>query len=232
MSRTRLPPSGAILHLAREPEEHVEDPTTPPTTTTERPPSQRPQRARGIARFVVPIVGALLLIAGLAFVKIKQIQVLIHAGKAMQEAGPPPEVVSTAPAKKEAWESTLPAVGSIETAKGVTLSNDAPGVVSAIKFESGQRVKRGDVLVMLDANVEGAQLASAQARKRLAVSTLTRNKALVAAGTLAGSTLDADEAALKTADADIATLEAQIARKIVRAPFAGTLGIRNVNLGQ
>jgi membrane fusion protein (multidrug efflux system) len=88
------------------------------------------------------------------------------------------------------------------------------------------------VLVQLDASVEGAQLASATARRRLAESTLTRNKALVAAGTLAGSQLDADEAALKTAEADIAMLDAQIARKIVRAPFAGTLGMRTVNLGQ
>jgi membrane fusion protein (multidrug efflux system) len=209
----------------------VESPSTSPSTTPE-PPPERPRPVRGFARFVAPVAIALILVAVLAFVKMKQIDVLIRAGKAAQTAGPPPEMVSTAPAKKETWEAVLPSVGSIETAKGVTLSNDAPGVVSAIKFESGQRVKKGDVLVQLDANVEGAQLASAKARKHLAESTLTRNKALVAAGTLAGSTLDSDEAALKTADADIAQLEAQIARKIVRAPFAGTLGIRNVNLGQ
>jgi membrane fusion protein, multidrug efflux system len=183
-------------------------------------------------RYVWPILGVILLIAGLSFVKWKQIDTLMKAGKAAESAGPPPEVVSSAKATRETWESTIPAVGTVETLKGVTLSNDAPGVVVAIRFESGATVKKGDVLMELDASVERAQLASATARKRLATSTLARTRALVAAGTLTAVQLEADEAALRTAEADVATLNAQIARKTVRAPFGGVLGIRSVNLGQ
>jgi membrane fusion protein (multidrug efflux system) len=183
-------------------------------------------------RYVLPIVAVIALVGGLVAVKAKQIGMLIKAGQAAQVAGPPPEIVSSGTAKSDAWENTIPAVGSIETAKGVTISNDAPGVVTAIKFESGATVKQGDVLVQLDANVEAAQLASATTRRTLAASTLKRNQGLVAAGTLAAATLETDEAALHSAEADVAALQAQIARKVVRAPFAGKLGIRSVNLGQ
>lgn len=179
-----------------------------------------------------PILLVLAIVGGLAAVKAKQIGMLIQAGKAAAAAGPPPEAVASGTAKEDTWEATIPAVGSIEAMKGVTVSNDAPGVVTAIRFESGATVKQGDVLVELDASVERAQLASAVARKSLATTTLARNKALVASGTLPAAQLEGDEAALNTATADAAGLQAQIARKIVRAPFAGKLGIRQVNLGQ
>jgi membrane fusion protein (multidrug efflux system) len=183
-------------------------------------------------RYVLPIVAVILLVAGLVAVKAKQIGMLIKSGQAAQVQGPPPEVVSSGIAKADSWENTLSAVGSVEAVKGVTVSNDAPGVVTAIKFESGATVKQGDVLVQLDASVEAAQLASATTRRTLAASTLKRNQGLVAAGTLPAASLENDEAALHSAEADVAALQAQIARKIVRAPFAGKLGIRSVNLGQ
>jgi len=174
----------------------------------------------------------LVIIGALAFVKAAQIGKLMRAGKAAEAAGPPPEVVATAIAGDETWESTLTAVGSVETAKGVTLSVEVPGVVSAIRFESGAMVNKGDVLLELEANVEKSQLAAATARRKLAASNLARNEQLLATGTLAGAQLDSDRAALKTADADAAALQAQIARKTLRAPFSGKLGIRAVNLGQ
>ncbi|MGZ3450417.1 MAG: efflux RND transporter periplasmic adaptor subunit [Polyangiales bacterium] len=183
-------------------------------------------------RYVVPIFAVIVLVAGLVGVKATQIKTLMKAGQAAQVQGPPPEVVSSSVAKSESWENTIPAVGSVEAVKGVTVSNDAAGVVTAIKFESGATVKQGDVLVQLDANVETAQLASANSRKILAAQTLKRDQALVASGTLAGVQLENDEAALHGAEADVAALQAQIARKIVRAPFSGKLGIRAVNLGQ
>jgi membrane fusion protein (multidrug efflux system) len=183
-------------------------------------------------RYVLPILAVLALVAGLIAIKAKQIGMLIKAGQAAQVAGPPPEVVSSAVAKEESWENTLSAVGSIETVKGVTVSAEVPGTIKAIKFDSGATVKVGDVLVELDTSVERAQLQSALARKQLAATNLERNKKLVAAGTLAGASIDADQAALDTATADVAALQAQIARKIIRAPFAGKLGIRPVNLGQ
>ncbi|RYE85186.1 MAG: efflux RND transporter periplasmic adaptor subunit, partial [Myxococcales bacterium] len=99
-------------------------------------------------------------------------------------------------------------------------------------FDSGARVKKGDVLVEMDTRVEKAQLASAQARRDLAATTADRTRSLVESAAVAAAQLDADESARRAAAADVATLQAQLARKVVRAPFAGTLGIRLVNLGQ
>jgi membrane fusion protein (multidrug efflux system) len=153
-------------------------------------------------------------------------------GKQAQKAGPPPEAVGSAVAQTEVWEGTLSAVGSIASAKGVAISNDAAGVVMRISFESGSVVKSGQVLVELDSNVERAQLGSAKSRRDIAALTAQRSRALFAANVVAQAQLDSDESALRTAVTEIDAIQAQIARKTVRAPFAGRLGIRNVNLGQ
>jgi len=187
---------------------------------------------RSFLRVFLPLLGVLAVVAGLAAVKAKQIGMLIKAGKAAEAAGPPPEVVNTGVAKQDTWALTLSAVGSVEAVKGVTLSNDAPGVITAIRFESGAEVKAGEILVELDSSVERAQLGSVLARRELAKTSLERNKALVDKGALPAAQLDTDEATLKSANADAAALQAQISRKTVRAPFAGKLGIRAVNLGQ
>lgn len=183
-------------------------------------------------RALLPIVVVLVLVGALALVKFTQIGMLMKAGKAAEAAGPPPEVVATAVAAEDTWETTLPAVGSVETAKGVALSVEVPGVVTALRFESGAVVKKGDVLLELESNVERSQLQAAVARQALAASNVTRKEKLLASGTIAIAELEGDQAALKTAEADVAALQAQIARKTLRAPFAGKLGIRAVNLGQ
>ena len=183
-------------------------------------------------RFIIAIGLSLVVIGVLAGTKYAQISSLIHFGQAAQAAGPPPEAVGTAVAKGGAWESVLEAVGSVATARGVTISNEIPGVVHAIRFESGAKVRAGQVLVELDAGVERAQLASLQARRDLATNTATRTRRLEAGGASTKAQLDADEAQLKTVSADAQALEAQIQKKTLRAPFAGKLGIRSVNLGQ
>ena len=183
-------------------------------------------------RYLVTILGLLLVIGGLGTVKFKQISSLINMGKQFEKSGPPPESVSTTPAQEQSWEATLSSVGSIAAGKGVALSNDAPGVVSRIHFESGAFVHEGQVLVELDSSVERAQLASAQARRDLAQVTATRTRALVEKNAIPQSQLDNDDAALKTAGTDLNAIQAQIDRKIVKAPFSGRLGIRAVNLGQ
>jgi membrane fusion protein (multidrug efflux system) len=183
-------------------------------------------------RYVYAGLGLLLIIGALVGVKFTQISGLIKMGKQMEKAGPPPETVSTALSRDQSWEGTLTAVGSIAAAKGVAISNDAPGVVARIQFESGALVKQGQVLLTLDTRVESAQLASARARRDFAVLSLNRSRVLLASNTIAQAQVDTDESQLKTTTADVGALEAQIDRKIVRAPFAGRLGIRAVNLGQ
>lgn len=183
-------------------------------------------------RYLIAILGVLVVVGGLGAVKAAQIGKLISFGKAAQAAGPPPEAVSSAVAEEQVWEATLTAVGSVASGKGVAIANDAPGVVTRIHFESGAVVKQGQVLVELDTSVERAQLASAIARRELAMTTAGRTRALGAQGAVSQAQVDADEAQLRTATTDVEAIQAQIARKIVRAPFAGRLGIRHVNLGQ
>jgi membrane fusion protein (multidrug efflux system) len=183
-------------------------------------------------RYLIPILGLLALVAALVGIKFNQISMLMNFGKEMAKAGPPPETVGTAIAQTQVWEGTLSAVGSITAARGVVVSNDAPGIVSHILFESGAVVQQGQTLVELDTSVERAQLASSRARMDLAALNVNRSRALLKSNTIAQSAADTDESQLKTTTTDANALSAQIDRKIVRAPFSGRLGIREINLGQ
>src|SRR6266545_3887411 len=183
-------------------------------------------------RYVVAGLALLVLVGGLAAVKFTQISSLISTGKQMQKMGPPPEAVGTAVAHDQTWGGSVAAVGTITSVKGVAISTEVPGLVSAIRFESGAVVKQGQILVELDSKAERAQLASIEARKELATSNVGRTRALVAEKAIAQAQLDTDESALKTSSAELKALRAQIDKKVVRAPFSGRLGIRQVNVGQ
>lgn len=183
-------------------------------------------------RYVVTILGLLVVVGGLAALKADQIGMLIAFGEEAQAAGPPPEPVGTATSELASLEGVLTAVGSVASARGVAVSTEVPGVVTHIDFESGDEVRAGEVLVRLDTKVERAQLASAVARRELAETTLARTRQLVARGALSSQQLDTDESTLKTASSEVDALRAQIALKTIRAPFSGRLGIRQVNKGQ
>jgi membrane fusion protein (multidrug efflux system) len=183
-------------------------------------------------RYVLTALGILLIVGLLVGIKGAQIAKLIGFGKQMEASGPPPEAVSTAIAQEQEWEELISSVGSVTTARGVALSTDVAGVVTAIRFESGASVKQGQVLVELDSAVERAQLQSAIARRSLAETNAARSRQLVKTGSIAPATLDSDESALRQATTDAEAITAQIARKTIRAPFAGKVGTRLVNLGQ
>ena len=183
-------------------------------------------------RYVIAILGLLLVVAGLIGIKGSQIATLIAAGKAFERAGPPPEVVSTDLSRTQLWEQSITAVGDVAPVRGVAISNDSPGIVSKIHFESGAFVRAGQPLVELDSRVEKAQIDSARARMELAAIAEKRSRLLVANGAIPQSQLDNDDSGLRAATADVGGLVAQVERKIVRAPFSGRLGIRAVNLGQ
>ncbi len=183
-------------------------------------------------RYVIAVTGVLLVIGALVFIKFSQISMLIGMGKEMEKSGPPPEAVGTRKAELQSWEGSLESVGTITSAKGVDISAEVPGVVSKILFESGKVVKEGDPIIELDASVERAQLVSAQVRLDLAQKTVKRSRALTGSGLGTQAQLEADESAVRSAGADIEVLNAQIKKKTIRAPFAGRLGIREVNLGQ
>ncbi len=180
-------------------------------------------------RMVLMLIAAGVFIAGIAAVKTRQIQAGMKAHAAFQM---PPEAVTTVVAKSEKWAATWNAIGSVAAVQGVTVSADLPGIVETISFESGQMVAAGAVLVRLDTKQEQAQLAAAEAAKELAALNLKRAKDLVEQGIQAQADLDRLDAEYKQADAKIGEIRATIQRKTIRAPFAGVLGIRQVNLGQ
>lgn len=189
-------------------------------------------KARKALNIVLVILGLLALVGTLGAVKGAQIGSLMKMGEDFKKSGPPPEAVSSALTTKQSWQGSMTAVGTIAPVKGVALSNDSAGVVSKINFESGALVKQGQVLVELDTSVERAQLASATVQRDLAQVNVTRSRALIKEQVTTQAQLDSDEAQVKAQATSAQTIQAQIARKIVRAPFAGRLGIRAVNVGQ
>jgi membrane fusion protein (multidrug efflux system) len=177
--------------------------------------------------FMLVAVGGFLAIIG--FFKYRQIQAAIAQGSSFQ---PPPEAVTTVVAKEEAWRPDLGAIGTVEAVRGVVLSADLSGIVDKIHFESGQKVRAGDVLLDLDARQERAQLASAEAQRDLDRSNHERAKMLIGEKVISQADADAASAAFDRSEALVGELRATIDRKSIRAPFAGVLGIRQVNLGQ
>ncbi len=144
----------------------------------------------------------------------------------------PPESVTTIVTKQEEWNTTLNAIGTVVAVQGVTVSADLPGVVEQITFNSGQWVNKGDVLVRLDTKQERAQLAAAQAQRELARLNLERKQGLLAKAVIPQAMYDEVAAEFKQAEARVGEIRAAIERKTIHAPFAGALGIRQVNLGQ
>jgi len=192
-----------------------------------------PERQRGkLLRYLLVAGGLLVLVVILVGIKGAQIGSLISMGKNMQKAGPPPETVSSAVASSQPWENTLEAVGSVSGLKSVTVSAEAPGVVTRIAFESGQVAQQGQILVELDNSVERAQLAAAKSRRDLAEVTANRSRKLAAGNAIPKAQLDDIEAQLRTATTDVAAQQALLEHKVIRAPFKGRLGIRPINLGQ
>lgn len=180
-------------------------------------------------RMLIMLGVVALFVGGIGAVKVTQIQGAID--RAVKSA-PPPPAVTTAVARRERWQPALSAVGSLKAVNGVTVSTDLAGIVSRIAFRSGQPVKKGDLLIGLDAQQEEAQLRSAEARRDLAKLNLERQRDLVSGGAVSRSEYDDADTELRRAVAAVDETRALIARKTIAAPFAGVLGIRQVDLGQ
>jgi membrane fusion protein (multidrug efflux system) len=181
--------------------------------------------------FVVLFVLFLAVVAGFGFVKFTQIQGFITMAKS-GAFEPPPTAVTTDVAKPSQWQPTLESVGTVTAVNGVTVSTDLAGIVRQIAFESGNKVREGDLLVHLDTTQEEAQLHSAEAQRDYAAITLKRNKDLVEKHAISQSDYDNSDAAFRQNQASVDQFKALIARKTLRAPFDGVAGIRQVNLGQ
>lgn len=145
---------------------------------------------------------------------------------------PPPEAVTSAVVQEVVWPRQMSDIGTIAPVSGAILGAEETGKVVNVLFESGEAVTTGQVLVELDTSVEQAQLQGAQAQWELAAINAKRARELRQRGANAPAELDAAEAALRNAQAEVTRLKALIQRKTITAPFAGKTGIRMVNVGQ
>jgi membrane fusion protein (multidrug efflux system) len=144
----------------------------------------------------------------------------------------PAVVVSAVLAATESWQAQVSSVGSLSAIQGVEVSSEVPGTVAKISFESGHQANAGELLIQLDATAEYAEMRSLQAQLELARLDHARSKGLLKSTALSQAQLDRAKSVLDSLQAQVEEQSALIARKSIRAPFSGELGIRKVNLGQ
>ena len=180
-------------------------------------------------RVIFTIVGLLVLIGALGGIKGLQISQMVANGK---QFVPPPETVTAFEVHPDSWESLLTSVGSLEAVQGVMVTAELKGKVEDIAFKPGEMVRAGDLLVQQDISSETAQLRASEASAALAKITLERIRKLLTEKTVSQSQYDNADAQYKEAAAQLDTIRSAISKKTIRAPFAGRLGIRLINLGQ
>jgi len=175
-------------------------------------------------------LGCLILVTGfLVIVKGWQFKSMA-AGK--EAFVPPPETVTATQVRSFEWESVLTAVGSLQAVQGVIVTAELTGRVTKIAFESGTKVEAGQLLVQQDISAELADRSAAQSQLELARKNYERSKTLLPHNAISKSAFDDAKALYEKAEAQLGGISAAIAKKTIKAPFAGRLGIREVNLGE
>lgn len=182
-----------------------------------------------LKKFSLTTIGVLLAVVAIVGTKILQFKAMAAAGANMVM---PAETVTATSAQPASWENLLTASGSVVAVQGVMVSAEMAGKVSKIAFEPGSQVNAGDLLVQLDTTTEEAQLRAADSAAQLAKLNFERAKELRQKETNSQADLDATDAQAKQTMAQADNLRAIVAKKTVRAPFAGRVGLRLVNLGQ
>jgi len=178
-------------------------------------------------KLVITLIILAFLIGVPAAIKLRQFSVMSSAPMDM-----PPETVTADSAREQTWPDTVKSVGSLVAVQGVTVGAELGGKVVEIAFKSGDRVDAGVVLIRLDTAAEAAQLRAADAAVALARLTLDRTRELLADKNASKAEFDSADARYKQATAEADNIRAIIDKKTIRAPFAGRLGLRLVNLGQ
>jgi membrane fusion protein (multidrug efflux system) len=172
------------------------------------------------------VVGVLLVIA---VIKGSQIYAMVQSGKNAPEMT---ETVSTFAAELQKWPNTYTAVGTVEASEGITIAAEVAGKVQKIAFSPGEYVKKGTVLLVQESGNEQGQLSAAEARLRLAKSTHERLLQLRKNNTVSQSALDEALQQMQSAQGEVDNLQTTLEKKIVKAPFGGRLGIRQIDIGQ
>ena len=182
-----------------------------------------------LRKLLITAIAVTVVVGAIVYAKLEQFSAM---GKAAESMVLPPETVTAMTVDEVLWEQSLAAVGTLVPVQGVTVSAEVGGRVTRIGFDSGAAVEAGDVLLQMDTASEEAQLASAEASAALAEADLKRLQALDARELASKDAVDAAEARAKETRAQVGNMRALIAKKTVRAPFGGRLGLRLVNLGE
>jgi RND family efflux transporter MFP subunit len=149
----------------------------------------------------------------------------------IQSAPPPVQTVSAEEAKSESWQPEIAGIGTLTASEGIDITPQVGGVVKEIKFDSGQDVKKGDLLIVLDTDTEVADMRSLEATLANAETELTRKETLAAKGVTPRADLDPLRTLVRTLNASIERLKALIAQKSIYAPWDGKLGLRSISVG-
>lgn len=156
----------------------------------------------------------------------------IMIGKYLATLSNPPQTVATITATTSPWQSSISSVGSIVAINGANISAEVSGIVDTINFKSGDNVPKGALLVTLRPNNDDAVLQQLQATAKLDGITYQRDLKQLQADAVSQAQVDTDRATFQSAQAQVAAQQALMNEKQIKAPFAGTLGIRQVDIGQ
>lgn len=191
--------------------------------------STLPARPRLRKRMIIVVLVVLVLFAALVgFNTFKGIMV----GKFMQSMANPPQTVSTMEAALLTWQPTLEAFGNVRAVQGADLAFDVPGLVAQIQVASGADVESGQVLIQLVDDQDRATLEALRAQAQLAQLTARRAREQLAVKAISQAGYDAAVADARNASAQADAQAALVARKTLRAPFAGRIGIITASPGQ
>ncbi|MDE8348980.1 MAG: efflux RND transporter periplasmic adaptor subunit [Acidocella sp.] len=156
----------------------------------------------------------------------------VMIGKFLATLANPPQTVATITAAQSAWQPSINSVGSVVAINGANISSELSGIVDTINFKSGDNVPAGTLLATLRLNNDSAVLAQLQATAKLDAVTYQRDLKQLQADAVSQAQVDTDKATLDAAQAQVHAQQALIDEKQIKAPFAGTLGVRQVNVGQ
>jgi len=176
----------------------------------------------------------MLIAVGLVFGGVFGFQIFKNAmiKKFMSAMPQPPQTVSTVTAAVQEWQPQIEAVGSLRAVNGADLAFEVSGIVKELHFKSGDDVAAGDILLTLRADDDSAKLEALKATAALSEIVHQRDQEQFKIKAVSQATLDADAANLKNAKAQVAEQQAVVDKKTLRAPFAGHLGVRVVDIGQ
>ena len=183
---------------------------------------------RTASRFLIVILFLVVVLGGIFGYKFYQFD---QMSEQMSQPQPPAEV-STTKARAGKWTPATKAVGSVEAINGIEVANEVPGVVETIGFESGDTVKKGDLLIRLDTAIDEAALRTRRAEAQLAEQEFKRVSDLLPRRAVSQSQFDEAKANFDAARARVNEAEAQLNKKVIRAPFDGNLGLRMVDQGE